>query len=578
MRRIISVLMTAMMLLSILPGAEAENTLQISVDFPEPGNRVFFGWEFPYADAWFTEPSAVFRHSLARGSAGLAVSAFKDVDQVMNESQNEKYLGSAGFEDIRAFGYDQPNGTDTLSGIIGRKKINDFTLVAIAGAGVGYGAGWAGNLRLGTGTRHEGFEMAAAVLKEQLESYLADYPAEGPVKLWVTGYSRSAAAGNLAAGDWIESGKFEDVYAYFFACPRNTTDPREYSGIFNICGTQDYVTRVPMEAFGFGRNGRDLFLPSQETAAGNSRMKAAASAVYKKLTGTVLYGNPWMNLEIYAVTSLLAEMFPTREMYVSLLQDQLIESVGEAPSVVTLAENLISSLMTIEAPEGGEDLTEYLVELMGVILYEYTGSGLDRMTAEGYWNPDEDLFVNAVREHLISNYISWLFADLPAEEVFTAAPAERVLFLNGNDGLTVYRGDQPQWSTAGGESRKMAEDAAGIVHVDGSATVIILPTDDTFRLSLQPGGGSLQMLEIQLTPARTLCDSCRCMTAEIPQEGMELTAAGTEPLTMTEGAHGETGMLRSAETAFQPETLIGLIALGFYAEPVDALFSAAFAQ
>ena len=116
--------------LSVPATVLAEETLQIPVRFADPGNPEILEWEFPYSDEWFLASDELFNRELAKGSMGLAVSAFMPDEETGPEPQVETYLSGAGFEMIWTFGYDQPIGTDTLAGIIGRKSFDGFTLFA----------------------------------------------------------------------------------------------------------------------------------------------------------------------------------------------------------------------------------------------------------------------------------------------------------------------------------------------------------------------------------------------------------------------------------------------------------------
>ena len=72
------------------------------------------------------------------------------------------------------------------------------------------------------------------------------------------------------AAEMIESGEFDDVYAYLFGVPRTTTQPVRYKGVFNICGQYDPVPSVPLQSWGYARYGTDLYTPAQEADAAGS--------------------------------------------------------------------------------------------------------------------------------------------------------------------------------------------------------------------------------------------------------------------------------------------------------------------
>ena len=250
---------------------------QIHLPFPDvTGQKT--EWDFPYSDEFFSLPSDEFCITMARGSMGLTLSAFRSNTESMS-SQYETYLREAGFTNIYSFGYDKPPTEDSLSGVIGMKRIGDTTVIAAATCGQGYGNEWASNFKVGDGERHDGFSQAAGLFEEHLAGYLKDHGIKGKKKLWVSGFSRASAVGNILAADMIESGEFEDVYAYLFGVPRTTKQPVRYKGIYNICGQYDPVPSVPLQSWGYERYGTDLYTPARESNTDFSRFALSANAV-----------------------------------------------------------------------------------------------------------------------------------------------------------------------------------------------------------------------------------------------------------------------------------------------------------
>ena len=150
---------------------------QIHLPFPHVTEEKL-EWDFPYSDDFFSLPPEDFSITMARGSLGLTLSAFRsEADEV--SPQYETYLREAGFTNIYSFGYDKPPVEDSLSGVIGMKRIDGCTVIAAAACGQGYGNEWASNFKVGSGERHEGFSQAAGLFKSHLEQYLKDHAVEG---------------------------------------------------------------------------------------------------------------------------------------------------------------------------------------------------------------------------------------------------------------------------------------------------------------------------------------------------------------------------------------------------------------
>lgn len=562
---------------TLLQTALAEGTAQITVRFGDPGCATVFTWDFPYSDEWFLQPESRFNREMAQGSIGLAVCAYQPLKKQKDlEPQYDVYLSGAGFEGIYTFGYDTSSGPDTFAGIIARKKIGDYTVIAVAGRGSGYSKEWGGNLKLGDGKEHAGFRAAADILEAELEKYLTENAVKGPVVLWTAGYSRSAAVGNLAAADWTASGKFDRVYAYFFACPRVTEDPVKTGNIFNVCGAQDFVTQIPMQSYGFERNGTDVFLPSEETVSDYGRMKNTASETAQRLTGLRMSNNPEFNLMNRLGISLLGDIFQEREEYANLLQNNLLAGIpaGDVAEVTEMLPNLIISALGVSLPK---DRKPYILSMtqLGTLATLMITLGKDELIRTGAWDTGTDLFVNIAREHLVSSYISWIFSALTDEEILHEAALGRILFLDGCRSLTVYRNGEIQWTLEDGITRKETEEADGFVGRFSSVTAVMLPTDGDWQLTAGTEEGTLRALEIMLSPDQTFCESCVCYLNDSARENAyELTIQGAGRLTEQSGGD----LIRNAEMTCDAKDIVALLTRGFTAESVQKIFAGAFGE
>ena len=298
---------------------------KINLPFPSV-NGTKVEWDYPYSDKFFSLPSEEFSITMARGSLGLMVSAFRSPAGKV-KPQYETYLREAGFTNIFSFGYDKPTDVDSLSGVLGMKHIDDCTVVAAVACGQGYGNEWASNFNVGNSERHEGFNQAAILFEDHLALYSKDNGIEGRKKLWVSGFSRAAAVGNILAADMIESGEFDDVYAYLYGVPRTTRQPVRYKGIFNICGQYDPVSSIPLQSWGYERYGYDLYTPAQESDSDFAEFASSANAVGNKLDGKGFYNNPEINYQLRMILESMGEFYPDSNSYCEGLQDLLSEAV-----------------------------------------------------------------------------------------------------------------------------------------------------------------------------------------------------------------------------------------------------------
>lgn len=263
-----------------------------------------------YTDEYFSDSSYNYNQSLCTMSLALAMSAFAssktDYD---NQSVNARNL-------MKRIGIKEENiavndwftkkpETDSIGVIAGNKKIRtgdkDYTLIAVAVRGSGYEKEWAGNFTLGLSGQHRGFCEARDNVITFLRDYIKDKNITGDIKLWITGYSRAAAAANLVAGA-IDDDKTlgnnisytkDDVYTYCFETPAGASadkvQDKKYGNIFNIINPSDIVTYVAPAAMGFARYGQDKYIPSKDKTSNYKLKKQQMLEYYNKLSSTDKY-------------------------------------------------------------------------------------------------------------------------------------------------------------------------------------------------------------------------------------------------------------------------------------------------
>ncbi len=265
-----------------------------------------------YTDDYFSDfpdDSYTYSPNLSTMSLCFAMSAFgyPNGSSYTDSSRNAKNLlrdiGMA--EDSKSTNewFEVKPTTDSIGVIAGNKTITvdheKYTLIAVAVRGGGYEQEWASNFTIGTTGQHQGFDTAKNNVIKFLKEYISEQKITGPVKLWITGYSRAAATANLVAGA-IDQGtilsqnisyKLKDVYSYCFETPAGALTARVkgnsvYNNIFNIINQNEPVTYVAPAALGFGRYGVDKYLPSaQATGSMYNYMKSNMLRIHNSLDG-----------------------------------------------------------------------------------------------------------------------------------------------------------------------------------------------------------------------------------------------------------------------------------------------------
>lgn len=261
-----------------------------------------------YSDKYFDNSSLYINPSLATMTMSLAMSAFGAPPEGDNYGDASKYakelLKKIGIpeDNIRAndWYYKKPD-TDSIGVITGNKQIKDsfgkaYTLIPVMVRGGGYEREWASNFTIGSSGQHKGFSEAKDNVIKFLKDYVKEQNITGPVKFWVTGYSRAAATANLvsaALDDGIDFGNditydMEDVYAYTFETPAGarravTHNNYNYINIVNYINPADPVPYVAPSDWGFSRYGRDKYLPAKGTTTDYNEAQAKMLAIYNQI-------------------------------------------------------------------------------------------------------------------------------------------------------------------------------------------------------------------------------------------------------------------------------------------------------
>jgi len=283
MKKLISIILVIVLLaLSSIPAFAANNDSYITGTAPMDGSKNFY-----YTDSYFGNNASVYLPSFSTMSLWLSVS-----------TENE-LLSKIGFTGFAANDdYYQETEINTMGVAVAYKTItvNDVksTVVAIVPRGCGYGLEWGGNFLLGSEGEAEGFAIGASKVQSFVNSYISKNKGKfaSNIKLWIVGYSRAAAVANLVAGHYTMAGSVgglkvskENIYAYTFETPNCTNisfvsyeKAKSLTNIHNIISSDDLVTKVAPEKWGFFRYGVDEeVIPDIESVKGTDLYNSALS-------------------------------------------------------------------------------------------------------------------------------------------------------------------------------------------------------------------------------------------------------------------------------------------------------------
>ena len=525
---------------------------------------VAYDWSFPYSDRFFEIPSGEFSMTTAQGSLGLALSAFRSTADTV-APQYKTYLTRAGFHDFFVFGYDKETTEDSLSGIIGMKKVNGSTVIAAVTCGQGYQNEWAGNMKVGKGVRHEGFNTAAKLLEGYLESYISDNGITGSRKLWITGISRAAAVANITAADAVESGAYDDVYAYLFGVPRTTKEPVNYRGIYNICGQYDPVAATPLQSWGYERYGTDIYTPAQESDEAYPYFAERASRVAAEIDGKGFRNNPEVNYQLRLAVEFMDEFFDGSDEYADRFQDLLVGAVKnhQPEEILEILSDAFGRLPPEDRREKASIST--FINYLSYIAAQHMRAK-QRQVDDGSWDPNEPLAANLMLEHRPSTYVKWMFADADPEELLTAPIRSRRVSVIGKVSVTVYKGDAAVSAidvkgqvTAPDpdEPEEMSGPNGVFLMRNGEETTISLPADDHYTIEISSRGNTdLSYLEVDVTPEDLVQDHVSIIMGELRNGTIRLRAEPGKELSEPEEVKGSYIQWGVTQYAYTPSVIM----------------------
>ena len=420
-------LICVLLLLLAVSGAYAENEsdiIQIAVSYctVDCDSRPIIA---EYADQWLLSEPEQYNHKLMQASFVMAASAFRDKTRDLDQMDFNirSFFSRAGFNEPQTDDYDRLTSISTIGSAIAHKKVGSTTLIAAAISGNNYQNEWLSNFTVSDEARVKGFNDASAKVLERIKEYIRDHSLTGPLRLWITGYSRAAAVANITAADATECGLFEAVYGYTVGTPRTTKDQDagRFGNIFNVINPFDPVPLMPFPEWGYSRYGMDLYLPSMETDSKFFEKKQAADDISIKITGNAIRFNPMVNAQIHTIMDYLSFFVNSSGSYNQYVQDRIIY-LWETHDYKTLWKNIREQIGTIDSIATYR-LKEYYYFLDFLCQTAYTSFRGQKFHPDNYyWNPGLSLQENLMHEHYDSAYLAWIFSSDDPERIYTDVP------------------------------------------------------------------------------------------------------------------------------------------------------------
>ena len=532
--------------------------------------------------SWFFQPSrsnyqsGLVRLSIRTAMAAFGTDAVLETDGTADASlEPVRYLSAEasdstsanivrlmrdlGFSGITA-DYQDP-GLDTIGYAIANRPISNqegetARLILIAVRGSGYRQEWASNFTIGPGKEHQGFSEAASMVVDTAKTYLSDLRADGyagPVKFWITGFSRAAAVANLTAKRLNEladanSGAASglgftrgDVFACCFACPRDvildSADALSDSGnILNIVHYSDFVPKIPLAPWGYGRYGRTYFLPSPELTARYSEAQAEMVQSLSAFLGSAQPAPDTASLQqsVWAFTHLLINQ--------GRLTDRFTNSMAVHVGSQTAYQYMVQGAFrdAIEAT-GGQDGFGVFFQVVSQLpgFSERYGQSLLPIVNNG---------TQIGLAHTPELYLAWLDA-LDRADAYSPEGRSRVLVVNGPADVLVSDGNG---AAAAQITNSDAADGSLPAYVDPDGQkIILLPPDGAFQAELTASASGTVSYQVEETDLETGITDRLTGYYEIPVEAGARLTGTVEALAA--GGRGEYPLFAAGGAALTPD-------------------------
>ena len=495
---------------------------------------------------WFKHPADVYDHNLAKLSVGLTLAAFrpnsKHLEGITSMDMNlSNFLTDAHFQDLRSDDYDKNPNIYSISTVMGHQRIGEgseaFELIAVGVCGQGYKDEWESNFSIGNGKVHDGFSRSASLVYDRIFGYIASMHITGPVKVWISGFSRAAAVSSLTAAMLSDSGVFNQktVFGYTFATPRYVKDEDydRYPNIFNIVGKSDPVPMVPYAEWGYERYGQTFYLPSLETDSDFNELSIKVNDIYKDLTGYDFWYNNGTTDLLKTILGYMLDICPSDEVYTRCLQEKIIHLWADSSPF-----NVLSTLLSIaNDPELiNEESKEALNGLLNYTLMLVTNEESNRSLFKK-WNSKASSGVNLAHFHTPELYIAWLFSTDEISELYTSHGKYSEIFISMDSPVELYREGKLIESLPSIMRYNSKEDAFEYIPIEERtitddhdymsyydfAIGIVIPRDYDYTISLKPKQNSgFSVFELDYTVGHQIPDRISSYYYE-PSDDSELS-------------------------------------------------------
>ena len=212
-----------------------------------------------FEESYFESPASQYSKELALYALGGTVAA-------LTKDTIKTFYDDLGFENAFYSGtYDTGHEILHAQYSFAARKMNGFYLINMSINGFEYHVEFVDNVNLGETGNHYAYQTVANTILKDFAQYMKSYDAY-KVKIFVEGYSRTAAIAELVGASLTDQNDFEasadDIFVYSFEAPTAFENPKTYTNIHHIINSDDYVPQFFPKAYGLQYAGvlHDIYL------------------------------------------------------------------------------------------------------------------------------------------------------------------------------------------------------------------------------------------------------------------------------------------------------------------------------
>ena len=491
-----------------------------------------------YTNDIFRHGNDVYDHMTAADSLCLAMAG-------IHKEYVTDFFEKTGFRhgiDISPrYDYPKTDDKDEVAYAFATKKVDGDTIIAVVLRGIDYGNEWGSNGRVGhlqnTYGYHYGFNKAADYVIDNLKIYCRKHEIsleDASTKIWLTGYSRSAAVANCVGTKLESTGTINknNLYCYTFATPRTVTSGKVYKdaqGIFNIVNPVDIVPCVPLNSstgvvvkkikkkklteipWNYTRHGHTLELPSAIGTWEYGTKLDVMKAEFREITGREY--KKFNGLELQALLDILSSTTKGEKNYVLNLQDQIIvpalEQFGEG---ITEDTALMAVLLQIPGARRILSAKGFIDKVTD------RGSSASRSTMS---TPEDDIKLKAsgiensriMMQHWPETYLAWMKTGYEPKKasflkaIFVQCPVDVEVYDSNGNLVASIQDDVVDDSIEGGLEAFVDEAGAKVVN---------MPSDCEYRVELKATDNGTMTYSVVET------DEDKIVTRKVIYENIEI--------------------------------------------------------